>query len=156
MSTQHYGRRHRRKRRKMIVFHQAVPRLLESRTQVYAYPALYLLALSLMCVSFNRYATKALLSTMYELVFNLPTMASACLSALSLILFLVVRDMSGWRDCRLVSFMMRPELMISFIPSWCGAGEHYYLMGTRYLAAILGLASAAISCIAFGHFLVSC
>mmetsp|Transcript_12587 Transcript_12587/g.27436 ORF Transcript_12587/g.27436 Transcript_12587/m.27436 type:complete len:513 (-) Transcript_12587:1195-2733(-) len=68
-----------------------VPKQLGSRWETLRYPGVWLVLVSAMCSSFNGYATKLLLSSMFELVFNLSTMTSAYLSACSLTLFFVAR-----------------------------------------------------------------
>lgn len=69
----------------------SIPIVLKNRKEALKYPVFYINMLTGLFVGMNGYATKVLLSSMFELIFNLPLMTSAYLSALSLLLFVIAR-----------------------------------------------------------------
>lgn len=98
-----------------------VPVQLQSRREALRYPAVVLKLIQLATITFNGYATKVLLSSMFELTFALPKLTAAYLSALSLVLFLVGR---------------------ALIP--------YYLLDSRYSSTLISTVAAFVSAIAYG------
>jgi len=92
----------------------------KTRAEALRHLPVVLKLISLACMSFNGYATKVLLSTMFEVVFDLSKLESAYLSALSLVLFLIGR---------------------ALIP--------YYLLDSKFKATSIAIVAAFVSAVAY-------